>query len=98
MNYHYKIGKVNEEEKWIFIEHDDWDEVDAFVYMVKDIQKECNGKIVEVDYLQYKIEATGFNLIYQFDDCFGSVVIYERNEQKETVIEYLKAHFDKLNT
>jgi hypothetical protein len=97
MNYHYKIGIVDEKEKWIFISHDEWDEIDAFVNLVKDIQNECNGKIIEVGDTQYKVEGSLFNLIYQWDSCFGSVVIYNRNEQKEPAIEFLQGHFNKLN-
>ncbi len=97
MNYHYKISIVDEKEKWIFISHDNWDEIDAFVNLVKELQKDCNGKITEVGDAQYKIEGSLFDLIYQWDSCFGSVVIYNRNEQKEPVIEFLQAYFDKLN-
>lgn len=97
MNYHYKIGKVDEKEKWIFIKHDNWDETDAFVYLLKGIQKECNGKVIEVGIMQYMIVGSLFNLVYQFDDCFGSVVIYDKNEQKESAIKFLKTLFEKLN-
>ena len=97
MNYHYEIIIVNEKAHWIHINHDYWDESDAFFYLLKHIQKECNGKIIDVGDMQFKVLGSVFNLIYQYDDCFGSVVIYEKDEQKESVIAFLKANFNKLN-
>jgi len=97
MNYYYKINRVDEKEKWIFIHHEDWDKIDAFVNLLKSIENECSGKVVEVGDWQYKVEGSSFDLIYQWDDCFGSVTIYHRPAQKEPAIAFLQTHFDKLN-
>lgn len=97
MNYRYKINIVDEKEKWIFIGHDDWDESDPFVNLLRIIQKDCNGKIIEVGDMQYKVEGSNYDLVYQWDSCFGSVVIYNTKEQKEPVLEFLESYFDKLN-
>jgi len=97
MNYHYKIGAVDEKEKWVFVSHDDWDESDAFVNLVTAIQSDCNGKISNVGDMQYKIEGSELDLLYQWDSCFGSTVVYNKREQKESVIEFLKNYFIKLN-
>ena len=69
-NYKYIISYVNEKEKWIFIEHENFDEPDAFVALVKKIKNKYNGKIVEVGFLQYKIEGDKVDLIYQYDALF----------------------------
>jgi hypothetical protein len=42
---------------------------------------------------QYKIAGSGFDLIYQWDSCFGSVVIYNEKRHKESVIEFLQSYF-----
>lgn len=96
MNYQYKIIMVNEEERWIFISDSDPFESDAFVNLVKAIQSDLNGKLTCVGEVQYKIEGDPFGLIYQWDSCFGSVVIYENNEQKDAVVEFLQNYFIKL--
>lgn len=98
MNYHYKISIVDEKEKWVFISHDDCYESDAFVNLVKAIQSDCNGKTINVGDVRYKIEGSELDLIYQWDSCFGSVVIYNKKEQKESVLEFLQRYFIKLNT
>lgn len=75
MNYKYEIMMINEKDRWIFIKHEDWDEDDAFVNLIKSIQKDCNGKIIDIGDVRYKIEGSDFDLIYQWDSCFGTVVI-----------------------
>ncbi len=97
MNYHFEIMSVNEKERWIYINHDCSFEIDAFVNLVKAIQSDCNGKIISVGDVQYRIEGSKLDLIFQWDDCFGSVVIYNKKEQKEFVIEFLQSYFVKLN-
>lgn len=79
MKHTYEIIKVNEKDKWIFIETEDFDEPDAFVALVKNIAEACGGTIKEVGTIQYKIVGDKFDLIYQWDDLFGFVVIYKDN-------------------
>lgn len=97
MNYHYEIMLVNEKERWIFIKHDNWIESDAFINLLNTIKSDCNGKTIEVGDDQYKIEGSELELIYQWDSCFGSVVIYNKKEQLESVIDFLHCYFIKLN-
>lgn len=96
MNYQYKIISVDEEERWIFIGHADPFESDAFINLVKAIQSDRNGELICVGEMQYKIEGDPFGSIYQWDSCFGSVVIYANNEQKDAVLEFLQIYFIKL--
>ena len=39
MNYIYKITSIDEKERWIFLQADEWDleEPDSFVYLLKKI-------------------------------------------------------------
>lgn len=95
-SYNYKIFMIDEDEKWIFITHDDWDEPDAFVALVKKIRDNCNGSIYSVGDDQYKINGDKFDLIYQFDDLFGTVVIYSDFSSKYDIIKYLKNVFNEI--
>ncbi len=97
MNYNYEIMLINEKERWIYINHKDWDDDDGFVNLVKSIQNDCNGKIVDIGDVRYKIEGSDFDLIYQWDSCFGTVVIYPNKSQKEPVTKFLESYFEKLN-
>jgi len=96
MNYQYKIISVDEKERWIFIGNADPSESNAFINLVKAIQSDRNGELICVGEMQYKIEGDPFGLIYQWDSCFGSVVIYAYNEQKDAVLEFLQIYFIKL--
>lgn len=95
-SYNYRIFMVDEDEKWIFITHNDWDEPVAFVALVKKICDKCNGKICIVGDTQYKINGDKFDLIYQFDNLFGTVVIYNNLSSKSDVTEYLENIFTEL--
>ena len=94
--YHYKITYINEEERWIYIASDDemdMEEPDAFVYLVKKIQKDLDGDIKEVGIMQYQIGQDLLSLVHQWDDLFGTVVIYPNGISKDRVIEFLEKYF-----
>ena len=55
---------------------------------VKTINKNFSGKIIEVGEMQYKIEGLEPDMIFQWDDLFGIVVIY--NDNKEEVLDFLR--------
>lgn len=93
MNYHYNITLIDETEHWIFISHDHPNEADAFVNLVTKIREACHGRIEEIGSLQYRIDGDGLGLIYQWDSCFGTVVIYNEAKQKEETAEFLKRFF-----
>ena len=95
-SYNYKIFMVDENEKWIFITYDDWDEPDGFVALVKRICDNCNGSIYSVGDVQYKIKGDKFDLTYQFDSLFGTVVIYNDFSPKSDVIKYLENIFNEI--
>lgn len=93
MEYSYNIINVDAREHWIFISHEDWDEPDGFISLVKKIRDDCNGVIVNLGDTRYKIDGDGMNLIYQYDNLFGTVVIYRKAEDKDAVIDFLKKYF-----
>lgn len=92
-NYHYAVIYVNEKENWISIQDDTPYDIDAFVNLMKKIQYSCDGIIEEVGYLQYCVIGSKYNLIYQWDSCFGIVVIYDDCTKKDEVIDFLEKYF-----
>lgn len=94
--YNYRIFMIDEKEKWIFITHDDCDEPEAFVALVKKLRDNCGGNIFVVGDEQYKIKGDKFDLIYQFDDLFGTVVIYTDDSSKHDIIRYLETTFNQI--
>lgn len=93
MGFHYKINPTNETERWLFIDHEYRDEPGAFIHLLNRIRDDCRGTIREVGYLQHKIDGTALDLVYQYDDLFGSVAIYPDTCSKDQAIEFLKAYF-----
>lgn len=95
MQFKYSISKINNELRWIYIDEENtpFDEEDAFIHLVKSISYACNGTIYEVGELQYRIKGDKHNLCYQWDDLFGIVVIYNEDENLNSVIKYIKSFF-----
>ena len=96
MEYRYEILHINRLENWITITSNDefdFEEPDSFVYLLKKIREEINGKIESVGDMQYSINGDGLGLIYQWDSCFGISVIYPENVTEEDAIEFLKQFF-----
>lgn len=93
MKYSYEIVTFEKSENWIFIKHEDWDEPDGFINLLKRISCFYHGGIIEVGDVQYKVKNDKFNLTYQWDSCFGTVVIYNSASQKEDVIQFLEKIF-----
>lgn len=101
MDYKYKILQVNESERWITIISDDefdMEETDAFIYFVKMIQKDVNGKIEDVGDIRYRIAGDGMGLVYQWDDLFGITVTYPENVTKVQAIKFLSKYMSEPYT
>lgn len=91
--YRYAVMHINEKENWISIQNDNPYDIDAFVNLMKKIQDSCNGRIKEVGYLQYCVIGSKYNLIYQWDSCFGIVVIYDDCSKKDESIDFLEKYY-----
>lgn len=93
--YEYKIKRINKTNKWIYVEdkYSLYNEVDAFIHLVKAISVRNGGNIINVGEMQYRISSDKFDLIYQWDDLFGIVIVYKDSDKVEEVIEYLKNYF-----
>lgn len=87
------------ENNWIFIKHDYRDELDGFIMLLKSIEGEVDGKIIQLDgdEIQYRIVGDPYNLIYRWDTSMGIAVIVEEISNMQAVVDMLKYHFEKLN-
>lgn len=89
-NFTYKISRINEKDKWIFISSNgNYDEPDAFIALVKGIAEQSNEKITDIGYCRYKISNQPYDMTFQWDDLFGIVVEYKNADDKENVSDYL---------
>ncbi len=98
----YELSGTSENGYWIFIstESDKWDDPDDFVALVKSIHQELGGEIINAcdDDTIYKISNDIFDLRFQWDTLFGTVVILKKKRDKESVIKFLQKHIDELNS
>lgn len=86
----YQVKDISEKDRWIYISSDDDDmEPDAFILLVKTIQKAVGGKISSAGELRYKISNLPCDIVFQWDDVFGIVIDYG-DEDKDTVIKLLQ--------
>jgi len=94
----YQIYHVSDTDGWIsIVGEDSFFDCDAFVKMVKQIADSVHGKIVNVGEMQYRVTNVPFDLIFQWDDCFGIVVIPPSPQLVPLVIDYL-TQFDIVLT
>ncbi len=93
--YEYKIKHIDRTNKWIYVEdmYSLYNEVDAFIHLVKAVSERNGGNIINVGEMQYRISNDKFNLIYQWDDLFGIVILYKDSDKVEEVIAYLENIF-----
>lgn len=87
------------EENWIFIRHDYRDELDGFIMLMKSIESDLDGRIIQMDGddIQYIIQKDPFNLIFRWDSTYGMAVIVNNIADMNNVIAMLEYHFDKLD-
>ncbi|MGN0136229.1 hypothetical protein [Anaerotignum sp.] len=65
-NFHYRIVRIDEEERWIFISSDcgwDLDEPDSFCFLLKKIGMNLETDIIEMGDMQYKFLNAPLNFI-----------------------------------
>lgn len=93
--YEYKIKRIDETNKWIYVEdmYSLYNEADAFIHLIKAVSERNGGNIINVGEMQYRITNDKFDLIYQWDDLFGIVILYKDSDKIEEVISYLENVF-----
>lgn len=93
----YEITSI--EDNWIFIKHDYRDELDGFIMLMKSIEGELSGRIIQMDGedIQYTIQNDPYGLIFRWDVQFGTAVIVPDSENIDAVVKMLESHFDRLN-
>lgn len=91
MDYNYKIISIDEKQRWIFLQADEWDleEPDSFNLLIKMISNHVKGDIINMGDDKYRIKNDPYNLIYQWDSLFGITIIYPSNITSDRVVEFL---------
>lgn len=70
-----------------------YNEADVFIHLVKAISERNGGNIINVGEMQYRISNDKFDLIYQWGDLFGIVILYKDSDKIEEVIADLENVF-----
>jgi hypothetical protein len=93
----YEITSI--EDNWIFIKHDYRDELDGFIMLMKSIEGDLDGRIIQMDGedIQYIIQNDPYNLVFRWDVKSGTAVIVPDGADIDEVVKMLKYHFNKLN-
>ena len=93
----YEITSIKDNQ--IFIKHDYRDELDGFIMLLKSIEGDVNGRIIQMDGddIRYMIVNDPYNLVFRWDVKFGTAVIVPDADAVASVVDMLERHFDKLN-
>lgn len=93
----YEITSIDDNR--IFIKHDYRDELDGFILLLKSIEGDLNGRIIQMDGddIRYMIQNDPYNLVFKWDVTSGTAVIVPDISDIDAVIRMLEEHFDKLN-
>ena len=93
----YEITSI--EDNWIFIKHDYRDELDGFIMLMKSIEGDLDGRIIQMDGedIQYIIQNDPYNLVFRWDVKSGPAVIVPDSANMDEVVKMLEYHFNKLN-
>ena len=93
----YKIQMITQEDGWIVIETSGWGS-EPIRLLAKSIADEM-GKELFQPYegdAQFMIKGDPYQLLFQYDDLFGTCVILDKLEDKDEVVALLERHFQKL--
>ncbi len=93
----YEITSIRDNQ--IFIKHDYRDELDGFIMLLKSIEGDLNGRIIQMDGddIQYMIVNDPYNLVFRWDVKYGTAVIVPDAANVDAVRAMLEYHFDRLN-
>ncbi|MCR5830684.1 MAG: hypothetical protein K6G67_00905 [Lachnospiraceae bacterium] len=93
----YEITSI--EDNRIYIKHDYRDELDGFILLLKSIEGDIGGRIIQMDGddIRYMIQNDPYDLVFKWDVTSGTAVIVPDGTDIDAVIRLLEDHFDKLN-
>ncbi|MBQ6575335.1 MAG: hypothetical protein IJL90_04435 [Lachnospiraceae bacterium] len=83
----------------INIKHDYRDELDGFIMLLKSIEGEVNGRIIQMDGddVRYMIQNDPYDLIFRWDGDRKTSVIVPDPSNIDAVARMLERHFERLN-
>lgn len=95
---HYQISHINENDRWIFVSAEETDCLDAapFIKLVKVAVANVGGEITLAGYCQYRISNLPLDILFQWDDLFGIVVVFGSETKKNEAVSFLKHLFQQM--
>ncbi len=93
----YQINMITKEDGWIVLDTDGYGS-EPIRLLAQSIAQELGQEVVqpyEGD-AQFMIKNDPYKLLFQYDGLFGTVVILDKLEDQEVVVELLQRHFAKL--
>ena len=91
----FQISNINKKDKCIFIQsNDSFSEPDAFIHLLKSAASYLSSPTNIVGDCQYRISALNLDLVFQWDDLFGIVVVYKDDASLEKSVAILTKILD----
>ena len=75
------------------------DELDGFIMLLKSIEGDLDGRILQLDgdEIKYVIDKDPYKLVYKWDTVEGISIILNDIKDTEAVTKMLYIHFEKLS-
>ena len=83
----------------IYIKHNLRDELNGFIMLIKTIESELSGRIVQIDGddIQYIIQGDPKEVVYRWESGCNIVAVTKQEADVAEVVDMLKSQFEKLN-
>lgn len=94
MSRQHEIIHIDKNERWIFLSDESFGPCDSepFVSLLQSIATQTSGRITAVGNVQYRISNLPIDLIFQWDDLFGTVVIYGETHSPNEAVSFLEMY------
>lgn len=94
IEHKYEITTINDKEGWVYIndvaDNLCFEEPDSFIHLVRLFKASFGGTVIEVGDVQCTVSGMPIRLVFQWDDLFGIVIIVDKSEDMNQVLELIK--------
>lgn len=98
LEHRYKILTVSYDSGWLFIDDDiddcQMDDPESFVSLIKMFQQEYGGEVKNIGDIQYEITKLPVDLTFQWDSCFGNVIIVKNIGEIDKAVSFINRIID----
>ncbi|MDE7390284.1 MAG: hypothetical protein K2M82_05015 [Lachnospiraceae bacterium] len=103
-NEKYAISHVNFNTGWIVIDYDgyippEWEEDEYYGLnaLIRSFAKFMDGEIISLGMMQYKIDNSPFDFVFQWDNEVGIVIVVEDLNKIGQMFNYIKETLAEIN-